>query len=402
MTLKSGQNLVILLLGLLTAFGPLSIDMYLPAFPKLASDLGVEISLVQFSLGAYIIGMSLGQVFYGPLSDKHGRKRSLVIGLVIYILASLGCLWVESITGLIVLRFIQGLGGCAGTVMSRAVVRDLFDGEQAAKVFSLLMLIMGLAPILAPSLGGLLLKVSSWRMIFAVLSTVGIIAFILVVKLLPETVSEENRNPLALKEAFGNYKNIVKDKEFVGFLFAGGMIQAGLFAYITGSAFVFMKIFGLNESQYGIVFGMNAFGLIFFSQVNRYLLNHYTIKEILRVVIAVNAICAVALFLCGVFEIGGLVGVMIPLFMCMSTLGMIFPNATAGALVNHAKSAGSASALLGTLMMAFGAISALCVSAFANGTIIPMVSIIMVCSLISFSVFFLFVKTPVSRAELIN
>lgn len=386
-TKNPNNNLTILILGLLTAFGPLSIDMYLPSFVSLSEEFAVPISQIQLTLGAFIIGMGAGQIFYGPLSDQYGRRTSLFVGLFLYICSSFLCIYAHSVEQIILLRFIQGLGGCAGTVMARAVVRDLYDGDDAAKIFSVLMLIMGVAPILAPTIGGFILSAYTWRIIFIILGCIGVLALINVLFFLKETNPKEKRNPRALKMAFSTYREIVKDKSFIGYLCTGGMIQGVLFSYITGSSFVFMKYYHLTESQYGLLFGLNAFGLIMASQVNRFLLSRMSINQIIKRVTFVNFICACFLLFNGITESFGFYGIAIPLFFCIASIGMVFPNTTAGALLNHSTHAGSASALLGTLLFVFGSSSTLTVSLFANGTLIPMTAVIFFCSLMGLSLF---------------
>lgn len=375
------MNKIVLILGLLTAFGPLSIDMYLPALPQIATDFGVTLSSVQLSLASFLIGIAVGQIFYGPVTDKWGRKKPLYLGLSLYVVASIFCALSSDVDGLIIFRFIQALGSCAGMVISRAMVRDLYTPHESAKIFSLLMLIMGVAPILAPVLGSFVVTSIGWRFIFWILAVIGVFAFTAVFFILKETHTPDP--DFRIKRTIHNYYEILKDPEFSGYSFSLSFIYAGMFAYITGSAFVFIEYFGLTPTAYSIIFGVNAFGLIFFSQVNGRLLKRYRPQFLVRRTLPLSAMAGVFLFLEGLFN--GPVWVMcLALFSYILTLGLIAPNAAACALAYQKKTAGSASALMGTIQFSISAIASTMVSHFHDGTIRPMTWIIFTCAIFAF------------------
>lgn len=378
------MTIIILVLGMLTAFGPLSIDMYLPSLPDIASSFNSTLSSVQLSLASFFAGLAIGQIFYGPLTDRFGRKKPLYVGLSLYVLSSFFCAEAQSVETLIFWRFIQALGACSGQVISRAVVRDKYHAQESARIFSLLMLIMGLAPILAPILGGHLSSLWGWRSIFWVLFGTGVISLILVYFFLPETHKENKK--IHLSEIIPLYGKILKNPEFAGNTFAGGFVYAAMFAYITGSPFVFMSHFGLSTSHYSWVFGLNAFGLILMSQVNRYMLKTKKPMQILSKLYVIIAFLGVALSLAGLMNAQFWV-IFLLNFLFISSLGMGFPNSTASALASQGTHAGSASALMGTLQFCLSAIISSLVSYFHNGTLVPMTLTIGICGICSLLIF---------------
>jgi DHA1 family bicyclomycin/chloramphenicol resistance-like MFS transporter len=368
-----------LVLGALTAFGPMSIDMYLPSFPALARDLGTDVSSVELTLSAFLVGLAVGQAFYGPLSDRVGRKPPLYAGIALYVIASAGCALTRSIDGLIVLRVVQSLGACAGMVLARAVVRDLYEERESARVFSLLMLIMGAAPILAPLAGAQVLVRFGWSAIFWLLAAFGLACLAAVARWLPETHPRERRSRAGIGAALRVYGRLLVDRRFLGFALAGGLALGGLFAYLTGSPFVFMGIHGVAPEHYGWLFGMNALGLIGASQVNLRLLARFPSRRILGHALAVNAAAGLVVLVVGATGAGGLPGLLVPLFVSIASLGFIQPNAIAGALAPHPTVAGSAAALLGTLQFLIGAVVGALVGALHAGTALPMAGVIAVC-----------------------
>lgn len=381
--------LLILLLASLTAFGPLSIDMYLPAFPAIAENLNVPLSSVQMSLASFFIGLATGQIFYGPITDRFGRKKPLYVGLGIYALASLVCAFTKNVEMLILFRFLQALGSCAGVVISRAIVRDLFTHQETARVFSLLMLVMGVAPILAPFFGGYISEFFGWRAIFALMVIISTSCIVMLAIFLPETHQPDQR--VHIKDSLKNYMQIIKDRHFMGYALAGGAAQAGLFAYITGSSFVFINLFGIPAKSFGWVFGSNAIGLIACSQINARLLKRLSYDVILEKIFVVLGVLGVVLALAGIFN-WGFWGLAIPLFLFIAALGMTFPNATAGAMATQRKAAGSASALLGTLQYGIAALSSAAVSRLHDGTTLPMCAMIGFCGVLALALHRLLVK----------
>lgn len=375
------MKIIILLLGLLSAFGPLSIDMYLPAFPLIASSFGVELSSVQLSLSSFLVGIALGQIFYGPLTDRFGRKKPLYGGLTIYFLASICCALSVNAEQLIYFRFFQALGSCAGMVISRAVVRDLYRPQDAAKIFSLLMLIMGVAPILAPVAGGFVSSFFGWRAIFWILSMISGLSFLLIHFYLKET--HEEVIPLNTKTIIKNYSAIMRDRSFLANSLGLAFTNAGMFAYITGSSFVFVEYFGVGPAHYSWIFGLNAAGIIGASQLNGWLLAKYQATTIIKTVFVYGLVVSFMLFTLGLTNPPMLL-LCFGLFIYLPIIGIIGPNASALALSNQKKLAGSASALLGTIQFTISGSMSAMVSVFHDGTIRPMCTIIFISSLMAF------------------
>ncbi len=373
--------LLVVILASLTAFAPLSIDMYLPSFPQIAADFGVQVAQVELSLATFFVGLAFGQMLYGTATDRFGRKLPLYVGLIIYCLASVLCMFAPNVETLIILRFFQALGACGGIVIARATVRDLFDHGESARVFSLLMLVMGVAPILAPLVGGYVALFFGWRAIFGVVSVISAISLAAVYRFLPET-KEPNPN-VRLSKSLEIYMNVLKDKNFLGFTLAGGLAQAGMFAYITGSPFVFIELFGIPAERYGWIFGANAVGMIAVSQINGRLVRDFNPTQILRGCLVVTAFFSLLLILAGVLGFG-FWGVAIPIFLYIASLGMIFPNATAGALAEQNENAGAASALIGSLQYGMAAIASSLVSHFSNGTTLPLTVLVGTCGIAAF------------------
>ena len=369
------RNIVVLvlILGALTAFNSMSIDMYLPAFPQIARDLGVPLGTVQLSVSAFLFGSALGQLFYGPVADRWGRKRPLLFGVGLYIASAIGCALVRSGEGLLFWRVVMALGGGASIVISRAIVRDLYDTAEAARMFSLLMLVMGAAPILAPLAGGQLLLFTGWRGIFLSLGLFGVLSFCASLIWLPESLPAEKRLQRSLTEMLTGYGSFFSHRRYLYYAIALGAVAGFNFAYISGAPHLFIELHGISPQYFGIIFGFNAFGLIGASQVNRKLLRHYSSERILRVTFAINLLGALLLTLAITTGIGGFPAQLVLLFICLCTTGLLYPNVTALALAPFATSAGSASALLGTIQYTLGATAGVFVGTFHNGTGLPMV-----------------------------
>lgn len=375
----TNHNGLILLLGLLAAFGPISIDMYLPAFPAIAGEFGVGIASVQYTLAAYMGGLALWQLLYGPLADQYGRKPSLLAGMVLYAVATVGCAGSTSVGGLVGWRVVQAVGGCSGLVLGFAIVRDTFAGNEAARVFSTMLLVMGLAPVLAPTVGSFIVAHTSWPLIFWLLAGLAVLTLVGIGLGLRETLPAERRNPMAVRRAFRTYGALLHDRTFVGYALTSGMVQAAMFAYITGSPFVFTQLHGLSTQQYGLLFGLNAGGLVAAAQLNNRLLRRFSVPQILRGVTGVVGLVGLVLLGLAYTGWGGLYGLEVCVFVVVSCVGFTLPNATAGALQQHGQQAGSASALLGTLTYCCATVAALSVSALANGTALPMSVVIAAC-----------------------
>ena len=382
---KKQQNIIILILGALAALGPFAIDMYLPGFPAIAKDLRTDISHVALSLTSYFIGISVGQLIYGPLVDRFGRKKPLLIGLSLFILAAIGCAFVPTVEWLIALRLLLALGGCVGMVASRAVVRDVFPVKDIPKVFSMLMLVMGVAPIIAPTIGGFVTAHLGWRYIFVVLAAIGVSVMLLIVFLLPESKGPDPDMSLKPKYVLGEFLSVLKNPVFLTYAFAASTAQAGLFAYITGSPFVFMEIFGLSETHYGWVFGMNAFGFIAGSQFNNLMLRKRTSAQITLGAGSVQFLLGMLLLAGNYTGFLGASASLILIFCYLFCLGVLSPNAAALALAPFARNAGSASALMGSAQMAVGALASVIISTFHDGTAMPMMGVMAGTTIISLS-----------------
>ncbi len=370
---------LLLLLGILTAIASLSIDMYLPALPAIAVDLRAAPGLLEATLAAFFAGFALGQLAYGPLSDRIGRRPPLIAGLALYTVASIVCATAATPTVLIVGRAFQALGGAASLVIARAVVRDLYDAQDAARVFSRLILIMGLAPVLAPSLGSVLLVKFSWRAVFWVLAAFGAACLIATVRRLPETSPRTATGGLATVAA--GYLRIFRDLRFVGLALGGGFAAAGMFAYIAASPFVFIEQLGLSPRQFAIVFGCNAFALIGNSQLNRFRLQRSTPAQILGRQLYVTAGSAVAIAALAWFGVTSWLLLAGALFIYVGTIGAVGPNTTAAALARYGTDAGSASALLGSLQFGLAALAGIAVGTWHDGSARPLGTVVLVCGL---------------------
>jgi len=369
------------MLGALTALGPLSIDMYLPSFQAIARDLTASPAQVQLTLAVFFVALGIGQAFYGPLSDRFGRRRPLCFGLALYVLASAGCALARSIEALVAWRFAQALGGCAGMVIARAVVRDRFDEREAARFFSLLILVTGLAPILAPSIGGQILVFFSWRAIFWTLAGFALVGFITATFMLPESLPPERRTEGGVATALRVYSRLLRDRAFMRYALSGALVISGMFAYIFGSPFVFMQIYGVRPERFGWIFGAIALGLISASQLNRVVLARVAGARILSHALVVTAAAGVILLVMAWTGVGGLAGLLGPLFVYIASLGFVLPNVIATALGPQGRNAGTASALLGTLQFGAGATVGALLGVLGDGTAVPMAGLIAACGL---------------------
>jgi MFS transporter, DHA1 family, multidrug resistance protein len=359
------------LLGALTALGPLGVDMYLPAFPAMGADLSASPAAVQRTLATFLFGMAAGQVVVGPLADRYGRRRPLIAGLGLFGLASLGCALAASAEALAWLRLVQALGGCAGMVVARAVVRDLCDERGAVRMMAMLMLVMGAAPILAPMLGGALIAAFGWRAIFWVLAAYAAAALVLVGLALPESLPPERRRRDNLVAVLAVYLQILRDRRFLAHALAGAVPMLGLFAYLVGSPHVLMGVHGLSPMEYGVAFGSNAVGLILASQV---------ISRLVRRSVAPSLLLVRALMLCAVAGLlvplavatGTLWPLLATLFLYLSVMGAVLPMASALAMAPLGRVAGSASAVIGTLQFGGGALVGVLLGALGGGSPWPM------------------------------
>ncbi|MEU9378693.1 Bcr/CflA family multidrug efflux MFS transporter [Streptomyces sp. NPDC048255] len=382
--------LVIFMLGGLTALPPLSMDMYLPALPEVTTALNSPAATVQLTLTACLAGMALGQLLIGPMSDKWGRRRPLLIGMVVYVLATAICAFAPTAELLIGFRLLQGLAGAAAIVIARAVVRDLYDGVEMARFFSTLMLVSGVAPIIAPLIGGQVLRFSDWRGVFVVLTGVGALLTLLVWRRLDETLPPARRQTGGVGAALHTMRGLLGDRVFTGYTLAGGFAFAVLFAYISASPFVIQEIYGASPQAFSLLFGLNSVGLIAAGQINgKLLVGRVSMDKVLAAGLAVAGAASVALLLMstGVFGKAGLFPVAAALFVLMSSMGVILPNTNAQALMRTPHAAGSASALIGTTSFLVGAIASPLVGIAGEDTAVPMAVVQVVCSVLAAACF---------------
>ena len=388
---------IILILGALSAFGPLAIDFYLPAFPAMALAFGTDEKNIQLTLAAYFLGLSLGQLAYGPVADRFGRRIPLLAGVGLFTAASLACAFAPNLEWLIGARFVQALGGCAGMVIARAVVSDKCDAVGSAKVFSQLMLVMGLAPILAPMLGGLLVNTTGWQSIFLVLTGFSALAGLAVALGLPESLpAHVPRQPLS--GALRQYGRLLADPIFLGHALTGGIAIAGMFAYIAGSPFVFIKLYGVPAEHFGWLFGINAAGFILVAQVNARLLAKRGPALLLVRTVWIYVGAGLALLAVSSLHTPQLWPLLIPLFVCIASLGCILPNASACAMNGQGARAGSASAMLGCLQFSVAAGAAALVGVLHDGSAMPMAMVISLCGILVVSVAMLTRRLQNARA----
>lgn len=362
---------ILLVLGTLIALGPFSIDMYLPAFESIAQDFSISKSDVGFSLTSYFIGIALGQLLYGPIMDKFGRKTPLLVGIVLYIIASIACFYSPNLWWLVAARFFQAIGASAGMVASKAVVRDVFPPEEVSRALSFLMLIMGGAPIIAPTVGSFLVTYYSWQVIFISLAGLATLMFISVINFLPESIIPDKSVNLRTPKVIKNYVGILKNKIFLFFSFAGSLTVGAMFGYISSAPIIFMDIYDLSETEFGWLFGMNAAGLIFGSQLNRFVLKRYSTFRT-TYSIAYILVGLAILFLLNSLWSGNFYITIILLFGMLFLLGFQNPNTTALSLYPFTRRAGRASALIGSMKMLFGAITSYLISEFTNISLVPL------------------------------
>ncbi len=386
----SSQNrsnfFIILILGALSTVTPFAIDMYLPAFPQIAADLQTTAPKIAFSLSSYLVGMAVGQIFYGPLLDRFGRKRPLYFGLLLFIAASVGCIASGSVESLIAFRFLQALGGCAAQVAAVAMVRDFFPAEERTKVFSMLMLILGASPLLAPTIGSFVATSFGWQWVFIILA--GIIALLLAVILflLPEGHEPDKSVSLKLKPILGNFASILKEPQFYTYALAGAFSFGGLFVYVAASPIIFMDGFKVDAQTFGGIFALLSIGIIGGSQVNLLLSRWYRSERIFQVALVSQCVTSV-IFLAGTIKGSfGLAATIILFFALLSCIGILSPNATALALVPFGKNAGSASALIGFLQIGIGALASSGVGLFDAGSSLPAIGILAGTALLALSI----------------
>lgn len=368
----------VVVMGFLTMFGPMAIDMYLPALPAIGADLGADQAQVQMTLSIFLIGYGVGQLLWGPLGDRYGRKRPAAFGIVLFVLASGGCALAPDIWSLTAWRFLHGVGACAAPVIARAMVRDAFDRDRGASVMSLMMLVMGVAPMLAPLAGGQVLAHLGWRGIFWCLCAFGLVAGLGLL-----TVKETGRN--AASHAGGllsNYALLLLDRRFMGYALSSGFVFAGMFAYISGTPFVYIEHFGVAPDHFGFLFGVNVIALMISNIINSRLVLRFGVDRMMGWGILATAGIGAVLIVTGGFGIGGIAGVAVPLFLYLGALGLVGANGMAGSLAAFPHMAGTASSLSGALQLCIGAVAGGVVGALSQGgSPLPMCAVLCGCAL---------------------
>lgn len=374
---------LVLVLGSLTALGPFSIDMYLPGFTGIAQDLNTSVGKVSLTLSSYFIGISAGQLLYGPLLDRFGRKKPLYIGLIVYILASLACYYVTSIDFFIGLRFIQAVGSCGASVAAITMVRDLFPIKEIPKVFAKLMLVLGLSPMLAPTIGGYITADFGWHMVFLILTFMGIAVLLASKFFLPNTYQPDTSLSLKPKPILQNFLSVLKEPQFYTYAFTGAVAFSGLFTYVAGSPVIFMDIFNVDQKMYGWIFAFLSISFIGTSQLNSYLLKKYSSEQLVQYALILQCLVSVIFFVGIYYDLLNLYGVIGMLFLFLGCLGFCNPNTAGLSLAPFEKNAGSASALMGAVQMGLGSLASVAVGIFLTDSILPVTVIFTVSSFLA-------------------
>lgn len=371
--MKKKSTLTIVLLGMLTAVVPFSIDMYLPGFTDIARTFNTPVSKVALSLSSFFVGLGIGQLLYGPLLDRFGRKGPLYVGLLIYCLASIGCAFAPTVDVLIALRFVQALGGCAATIAATAMVRDLFPPQENARIFSVLILVLSVSPMLAPTAGSFLAASFGWRSIFFVLAFLIVLIVAGVFFYLPESKGPDETYSLQASSILSNYRKVVKERYFIVYAFVCSIAFAGLFTYIATSPGIFMQHFGLSQKQYGLLFAFLASGLIIASQVNTVLLKRFKSEAIIKAAFLAQLVITSVFLILVVADWNSLGTTIALLFLFLASAGLVMPNATSLAMKPFETNAGSASALLGFIQMGLGSIITIVIGLLNIQSVLPMV-----------------------------
>jgi DHA1 family bicyclomycin/chloramphenicol resistance-like MFS transporter len=368
----------ILILGGIIGIGPLTIDIYLPAFNAIGAEFEASERMVQLSLTSYFIGIALGQISYGPIVDRFGKKPPLFFGLALFMASSIGCYFSVTIEQMICFRFFQAIGACAATVIPRAIVRDIFSPQESARVYSHLVLVTGVGPMMAPLIGNILLECCGWRSIFSFLAALSLCGLILVYFAIPETKGANKEEKIS--KAFRKYWGILHDRSFLVNGLCGGMMMAGLFSYITGSPAIYLDHFAISERQYGLIFSLNSLGFVVFSQINARLLKKFRSEFLLRKIMLMPLVVGVLMML--VSDDFWLVTALFSAFVCCC--GMIFPNTSALSLANHAVHSGSAAALLGTIQFSLAALGSFMIGKLSANSPMKALLIVGIAGIVAF------------------
>jgi MFS transporter, DHA1 family, multidrug resistance protein len=360
---------LVLVLGALIALGPFTIDMYLPALPTISTDLLTSSATVQLTLTGTLLGLGLGQLIIGPLSDRFGRRMPLLAGTAVHVIASALCLIAPSIEVLGGLRVLQGLGAAAGSVIALAIVRDLYTGRAAATLLSRLILVMGVSPVIAPTVGGYVLAFTSWRGVFAVLAVIGLVLIPVAARALPETLPPERRQTTGVLGTLRTYGGLLRDRTFLGLVLVAGLAMSAVMAYVSGASFVFQEEYGLSEQVFGLVFGTAAIWLIAATQLNPVLLRRFEPRQLLLAAVVAGSAAALVLLTVALLGLGGVIGFLVALWLVLFAVGLALPNAPAVALSRHGEAAGTAAALLGAVQFGVGALVSPLVGVLGNNAV---------------------------------
>lgn len=377
---KSRQIFLVTIMGLLVAVGPFSIDMYLPAFQVIANEFNTTISNVALSMASYFVGMAAGQLLYGPLLDRFGRKPPLYFGLIAYLLASVACIMSTSVSQLITFRFIQAIGGCASSVAAFAMVRDLFPVKDNAKIFSSLMLVISASPLVAPSLGGFASVAWGWQSVFIILIIITIIVLILIFVALPESKGPDPTFSLRPRDIIRSFVDVFREPQFFTYGLSGGIAFSGLFVFISSSPFLYMRVYGFDEKQYGLMFAVLVGGLIGASQVNRLLLKKFSSEILISWAISIQLTAAGVALLIAFIGLEGFYLQTSLIFIYLATVGIVLPNSSALTLAPFSSNTGTAASMLGVLQLGFGALASFIVSFTTSDSSLPMTITMFVCS----------------------
>lgn len=396
---KKNHSTLILILGSLTALSPFSIDMYLSAFPQMAHAFNTNVAEVSLTLSSYFVGLASGQLFYGPVMDRFGRKKPLYVGLIIYIMASIACAFSNSVHSLMIFRFIQAIGVCAASVGAFAMVRDFFDPKEGAKVFSMLILILGVSPLLAPTIGGYLAVHLGWSSVFIALAAIALTLLTVVIFKLPESHQADNTHVLHPVSIAKNYISILREPQFYTYAIAGAVAFSGLFVYLAASPIIFMEIFGVTEQEYGWIFAIIAMGIVGMSQVNVLLIKKFTNEKVLFSSLLALVIASFIFLLCSYMGWYNLYSVVGTMFVFLCCIGLSNPNSAALAMAPFGSKAGSAAAMLGFLQMAAGAIASICVGILKGQQLFPVAGIFVATSVIAILVLVIGSRKIMAKVE---
>ena len=396
------KRLIIWILGALATVTPFAIDFYLPAFTEIAQDFNTTASTISLTVSSYFIGMAIGQILYGPLLDRFGRKPPLYFGLVIFILASAGCMQSKSVEVMVALRFLQALGGSVAWVAAVAMVRDFFPVEESAKVFSLLILIIGLSPLLAPTLGGFVVTLWGWQAVFIVLCSIALFVLVLVLMFLPEGHKPDPTVSLKPKPIILTFIEVIRNPQFATYTFSGAFAFATLFIYVAGSPVIFMEIYKVSPQVYGGIFALLSVGFIGGSQLNIFLTRTYKSQQIFRVALMFQVITSFLFLVCVANEWIGLYATIGFFFTCLTCVGLINPNANALALAPFVRNIGSASALLGCTQIGVAALASSGVGIFNSGDIVPVIALLTATTSVAFIILFVGLRSIDKEALTVN